>query len=119
VPQVHVVSSPHPTPKRRKGSGPHQALLGHTECCTSYDCHDNALFWHGNASTALMRCNSWYHTIITCKPHGTTEFRNATSASPKYNSMCTRPFPPVRGGVWGQDCAAILLLSCMGVVQHL
>ena len=46
--------------------------------------------------------------IIACKPHGatligTTEFRNATSANPRNCSMCTRPFPPSGGGVWGRD----------------
>ena len=51
---------------------------------------------------------AWCHMIIMCKPHGVnligvTEFRNAMSASPRKRSMCTRPFPPFGGGVWGRD----------------
>ena len=54
---LEVVSCLDPTPKRRKGSGTHRALLGRTGCSMSCDRHDNASYRHGNASSALTCSN--------------------------------------------------------------
>ena len=74
----------------------------------SCDHHDNASYRHGNASAALTCSNRRLARGVMCKPHGVnligaTEFRHSKSARPKKSSMCTRPFPPFGGGVWGRD----------------
>ena len=98
---------PRPRPQGGKGLVYIEQFLGHTGCSMSCDWHDNASFWHGNASTTLTRvlrtARGRCHMIITYKPHGmnligATEFRNATSSSPGNHSMYTRPFPSLRVG---------------------
>ena len=86
--------------KRRKGLV-HIDFLGCTGCSMSCDCHNNALFWYGNASMALMCSNRlaivWCHMIIMCHSRGVnligaTEFRNAMSASPRSIRCVPDPF---------------------------
>ena len=79
-----------------------ERFLGRTVCSISCDWHDNASFWHGNASTALTRMQytaiGRCHMIITCNPHGmnligATKFQTETSSSSRKHLMYTRPFP--------------------------
>ena len=52
---VTLVSFPDPALKKGKGLVYIERFLGCTGCSISCDWHDNASFWHGNASTALTR----------------------------------------------------------------
>ena len=72
-----VVSSPDPTPKRRRGSGTHRALFEVHRMQHVMWRSWQALFRHGNASVTLTCSNRWLargvndnHMIIICKPHG-------------------------------------------------
>ena len=102
---VYLVSFPDPTLKEGKGLVYIAQFPGRTGCSKPCDWHDNTSFWRGNTSTALTRmqysATARCHMIITYKPHGVnlidaTEFRNATSSSPRNRSMYTRPFPSLR-----------------------
>ena len=90
---------PRPHPQGGRGSGLHRVISWAAECCMSCDWHDNASFWHGNASVALTRMP--YAAIVRCHmivsdiPH-VWEFRNETSSSPRKRSIYTRPSPSLR-----------------------
>ena len=135
----NIVLFPDPTLKEGKGLVYTERFLGRTAGCSmSCDWHDNPSLRHGNTSTALTHMQytaiAQCHTIITYKPHGVnligaTEFRNATSSSPRNRSRYTTSFPSLRvgsgnettcnikklGRVWGRGILNIrrLLLSSM------
>ena len=101
-----LVSFPDPTLKEGKGLVYIECFLGCTGCSISCDWHDNTSFWHGNASTTLIRVQykaiEWCHMIITCKPHGmnligTRKFRNESHQAPESARCIPHLFPP-----WGR-----------------
>ena len=107
-----VVSCPDPTPKRRKGSGTHQALfgscwLGMSEfCCTNQSramwltC-DSHVIPHYSLLVLLVRALD----ALLCQ-NDTLSWQSHDElhpVRPRKRSMCTRPFPCVHGGVWERD----------------
>ena len=98
-----VVSCPHPTPKRRKGSGTHQALfgscwLGMSEfCCTNQSCAmwlicDYNVILHYSQLLLLMRAVD----ALLCQSDALSwqSHDDLHPVRPRKRSMCTRPFPP-------------------------
>ena len=75
--------------------------------CSDY--HDNALFWYGNASTALTRSNRWLYSMVShCMPHGInligkSLFRN----KPQKALMCTRLLSSLRAGSGNETSGTI------------
>ena len=125
-----LFSFPDPTLKEGKGLVYIKRCLGCTRCSISCDWHDNASFWHGNASTTLTcvqytaigRC----HMIVTCKPHGVnligaTEFnQNWNVIKPQKVLDAYQTLSLLEGRVWERDYfpVSVVLVTCKIHISH-
>ena len=108
TPMCLLVSSPDTALKEGKGPGTYQAFLG--ACCsTSCDCHDNALFWHGNTSTAESHAGAAIvgYSVVSHDSHMQATWCElnwhisiwALRCICVHTQVCTRPFSSLRAGL--------------------